>query len=48
MPNYHTDFGSLHQFNKGGVTVIDDAAAKYVFSNIFEVLRRQSPTIGLQ
>jgi hypothetical protein len=43
MANYHTDFASLHDFKKGGVTVIDDVAAKYVFSNIFEVASKSKP-----
>ena len=43
MAKYHTDFGSLHQFQKGGVTVIDEEAARYVFSNIFEVAAKSKP-----
>lgn len=43
MAKYHTDLGSLHEFKKGGVTVIDDDAAKYVFSNLFEVASKSKP-----
>ena len=43
MGNYRTDFGSIHQFKKGGVTVIDDQAKKYVFSNMFEVAAKSKP-----
>ena len=35
MGKYQTDFGSIHNYKKGGVTVIDDDAKKYVFSNMF-------------
>ena len=43
MGNYRTDFGSIHQFKKGGVTVIDDQAKKYIFSNMFEVASKAKP-----
>ena len=43
MGKYQTDFGSIHKFKKGGVTVIDDDAKKYVFSNIFEVASKAKP-----
>jgi hypothetical protein len=43
MGKYHTEFGSIHQFKKGGVTVIDDDAKKYVFSNMFEVAAKAKP-----
>ena len=43
MGNYRTDFGSIHQFKKGGVTVIDDQAKKYIFSNMFEVAAKSKP-----
>ena len=43
MGNYRTDFGSIHQFRKGGVTVIDDDAKKYIFSNMFEVASKAKP-----
>jgi hypothetical protein len=37
MARYQTDFGSIQRFKKGGVTVINDDAKRYVFSNMFEV-----------
>ena len=37
MAKFRTDFGSIHRFKKGGVTVINDDAKKYIFSNMFEV-----------
>jgi hypothetical protein len=42
MATYTTRFGSLLDFDKGGVDVIDDDARHYVFSNIFDVAS-QSP-----
>lgn len=35
--NYETRFGSLDDYDKGGVELIDDNPKNYVFSNIFEV-----------
>jgi len=43
MGNYNTDFGSLHRFAKGGVTVIDEDAKRYAFSNLFEVAAKSKP-----
>jgi hypothetical protein len=40
---YHTDFGSINHFSKGGVTVIDEDPKRYAFSNIFEVAARSNP-----
>ncbi|MGH8981197.1 MAG: hydroxyquinol 1,2-dioxygenase [Acidimicrobiales bacterium] len=37
MASYQTRFGSLDDYDKGGVTVIDDDPRNYVFSNVFEV-----------
>lgn len=37
MENYQTRFGSLKDYEKGGVQIIDDDPKNYVFSNIFEV-----------
>ena len=37
MVTYKTKFGSLLDFDKGGVEVIDDDPRHYAFSNIFEV-----------
>ena len=40
---FHTRFGSLADFQKGGVEVIDDNPKHYVFSNVFEVASRSKP-----
>ena len=40
---YKTRFGSLQQYEKGGVEVINDDARNYVFSNVFEVASRSKP-----
>ena len=37
MATYTTRFGSLLDFEKGGVEVIDDDARHYAFSNVFDV-----------
>jgi hypothetical protein len=37
MADYTTVFGSLANFRKGGVDIIDDDPKNYVFSNVFEV-----------
>jgi hypothetical protein len=34
---YQTRFGSLDDYEKGGVEIIDDDPKNYVFSNVFEV-----------
>lgn len=36
MGQYTTEFGSIHSYKKGGVTVIDDDPKNYIFSNMFE------------
>ena len=38
-----TRFGSLRDYEKGGVEVINDDARNYVFSNVFEVASRAKP-----
>lgn len=38
-----TQFGSLHDFKKGGVEIIDDDPRNYVFSNLFEVASKAKP-----
>lgn len=38
-----TQFGSLKDYSKGGVEVIDDDPRNYVFSNLFEVATSSSP-----
>jgi hypothetical protein len=43
MPEYKTVFGSLTNFEKGGVEVINDSPQNYVFSNFFEVASRAKP-----
>jgi hypothetical protein len=40
---YETRFGSLTDFDKGGVEIIDDNAKNYVFSNMFEVAATSAP-----
>ncbi len=37
MAEYKTVFGSLAQYEKGGVEVIQDEAKNYVFSNVYDV-----------
>jgi quercetin dioxygenase-like cupin family protein len=39
----HTRFGSLADYQKGGVEVIDDNPRHYVFSNVFDVASRSAP-----
>lgn len=41
--NYTTRFGSLHDFDKGQVILIDDNPKNYVFSNVFEVANKSAP-----
>jgi hypothetical protein len=43
MPEYKTVFGSLTNYEKGGVEVINDSPQNYVFSNFFEVASRSKP-----
>lgn len=43
MSEYTTIFGSLDDFEKGRVVVIDDDPKAYVFSNIFEVASMSKP-----
>lgn len=40
MTDVKTVFGSLHNYQKGGVEVIKDNPKNYVFSNVFEVAER--------
>jgi len=42
MP-HQTKFGSLDNFEKGGVEVINDDPKNYVFSNIYEVASKAEP-----
>jgi len=43
MQNYTTVFGSIDNYAKGGVEVLDDSPKNYVFSNIFEVAATSRP-----
>ena len=43
MPEYKTVFGSLTNYEKGGVEVINDQPQNYVFSNFFEVASKSKP-----
>ena len=40
---YHTVFGSLDRYEKGGVQKIDDDVKHYAFSNCFEIASRSKP-----
>lgn len=41
--SYVTKFGSLEQFDKGGVEIINDDPRHYAFSNVFEVAAMSRP-----
>ena len=43
MTNYVTRFGSLDEFEKGSIEIIDDDPKHYAFSNIFEVANASRP-----
>jgi hypothetical protein len=43
MSDVKTVFGSLHEFQKGRIEVINDDPRNYVFSNVFEVASRSRP-----
>lgn len=43
MENYKTVFGSIEDYRKGGVAIINDDAKNYVFSNVFEVAAISRP-----
>lgn len=40
---FHTVFGSLNDFVKGDLEIIDDDPKHYVFSNVFEVASKSKP-----
>lgn len=40
---YETRFGSIDDYDKGGVILIDDNPKNYVFSNVFEVAATSAP-----
>jgi hypothetical protein len=43
MTQYQTRFGSLQDYEKGRVEIVDDDPRNYVFSNIFEVASKSAP-----
>lgn len=43
MEEYRTRFGSLQDYEKGRVEIVDDDPKNYVFSNIFEVASKSLP-----
>jgi hypothetical protein len=43
LPTYTTRFGSLAEFQKGEIDLIDDDPKRYAFSNIFEVAANSKP-----
>lgn len=43
MNQYTTDFGSIHEYKRGRITVIDDDAKRYVFSNLFHAAAISQP-----
>ena len=43
MSSAQTNFGSLQNFQKGGVQVLDDDPKNYAFSNVFEVASKATP-----
>jgi hypothetical protein len=43
MTAYTTKFGSLNDYTKGGIDVIQDNPKHYAFSNIFEVASQAKP-----
>lgn len=43
MTTYTTTFGSLADYSKGGIEIIDDDPKHYAFSNMFEVANSSKP-----
>ena len=43
MADYKTELGSLGDYRKGGVHIINDDPRNYVFSNAFEVASKSAP-----
>lgn len=43
MTEYITRFGSLDDYTKGGVDIIDDDVKHYTFSNVYEVAANAAP-----
>ena len=42
-PEYKTEFGSLAEYRKGSLGIINDDPKRYAFSNIFEVASNSKP-----
>src|ERR1700741_2155822 len=43
VTEYVTKFGSLAEYEKGGIDLINDQAKNYAFSNVFEVANSSKP-----
>ena len=43
MTTYTTVFGSLDNYSKGTIDIIDDDPKRYAFSNVFEVASTARP-----
>lgn len=43
MNEYQTTFGSLKDYEKGSLSIINDNPKHYVFSNVFEVAEKSAP-----
>ena len=43
MSAYHTVFGSLDNYEKGHIEIINDKPRNFAFSNIFEVAEKSKP-----
>ena len=43
MSTQHTIFGSLSDYTKGSIEIVDDNPKHYAFSNLFEVASRSAP-----
>jgi len=43
MTAYHTVFGSLDNYEKGHIEIINDNPKYYAFSNVFEVAQKSAP-----
>ena len=43
MSQYITEFGSLNNYSKGYIEIVNDNPKHYVFSNVFEVAAKSAP-----
>lgn len=43
MNSFHTVFGSLRDYEKGGIQIVNDNPKYYAFSNVFEVANQSAP-----